>query len=194
MTNLSTKMTSKWGNLKNYLYKHYGQESGKMIVHAGLITWTTATLGQIAAVVFNKKIDSDQKKFLIPQEILDGAINILAFYTITASMKAVASRLVSTGKWSNQVIRDFVKKNPKGVKMGELSTNLAKTYKENDEFIKAYAPFKNGLEMIATTTGSVVSANVIAPYIRNPLSAKEQKRSIAREQRKNVYPSTGMKI
>jgi len=161
MINLSTKMASKWGNLKNYLYKHYGQESGKMIVHAGLITWTTATFGQIAAVMFNKKIDSDQKKFLIPQEILDGAINILAFYTITASMKAVASRLVSTGKWSNQVIRDFVKKNPKGFKMGELSTNLA---------------------------------NLIAPYIRNPLSAKEQKRSIAREQKKNIYPSTSLKI
>lgn len=195
MANLSTKIASKWGNVKNYLYKNYGQESGKLIVHTGLVTWTMATLAQVGAIMFNKKIDSDQKKFLIPQEILDGAINILAFYTVTNSLKSLSSRLVSTGKWSNQAIRNFVKKNPSPqVKMGEPSTRLAKTYKGNEDFYAAYSPFKNGLDMISTTLGSVVSANVIAPYVRNPLSAKEQKRSIAREQRKNVYPSTGMKV
>lgn len=181
------RLNASWNGLKNYLYKKYGQESGKMIVHAGVVTWILASVAQVGAVVFNDKIPNEQKKFLVPQEIADGVINIIAFYAVTNSMKNLAGRLVSTGKWSNAAIRKFVEQNPlKEVKLGESSTNLAKTYKENEDFYKAYSPFKNGVDMIATTIGSVVSCNVIAPFIRNPLGAFEQKRSIQKENSKIV--------
>lgn len=175
-------LNASWNNLKNYLYKHYGQESGKLIVHTGVVTWTMASLAQIAAVAFNNKIPSDQKKFLVPQEIADGVVNIFAFYAVTNSMKQLAGRLISTGKWSNASIRKFVAEHPsKEIKMGELSTNLAKTYKGNEDFYKAYSPFKNGVDMIATTIGSVISCSAIAPFIRNPLGAMQQKRSIQKD-------------
>lgn len=195
MKNLSTG----WNNLKNYLYKHYGQESGKMIVHTGVLTWAMATFAQVGAVVFNDKISSDQKKFLIPQEIADGAVNIVAFYAVTNSLKNLAGKLASTGKWSNAAIRKFVLNNPvKDTKLGELSTNLVKIYKGNEEFYKVYSPFKNGVDMIATTVGSVVSCNAIAPFIRNPIGAMQQKRSIARERTRqnsiSPYKSSQMKI
>lgn len=181
------QLSASWKKLKNYLYKNYGQESGKMIVHTGVVTWILASAAQVGAIVFNDKIPSDQKKFLIPQEIADGVINIIAFYAVTNTMKNLAGRLVSTGKWSNAPIRKFVKEHPlKEVKLGELSTNLAKSYKGNEDFYKAYSPFKNGVDMIATTIGSIVSCNVIAPFIRNPLGAFEQKRSIEKENSKNV--------
>jgi len=184
-----------WNNTKNYLYKHYGQESGKMIVHTGLITWAISSIAQVAAVVFNDKIPKEQKKFLIPQEIADGAINIIAFYALTNSMKNIGSKLVSSGKWSNKAIRDFVIKHPsknlnEGIKMGELSTNLAKTYKGNEDFYKAYSPFNNGIGMISTTIGSVVSCNAIAPYLRNKIGSKQQKNSITRDKTRNeIYYS-----
>lgn len=194
MKNLSTK----WSNVKNYLYKHYGQESGKMIVHAGVATWILAAVSQVGAVVFNDKISKDQKKFLVPQEIADGVINIVTFYAITNSLKSLAGRLVSTGKWSNASIRNFIAKNPsKEIQMGELSTNLGKTYKDNEDFYKAYSPFKNGVDMIATTVGSVVASNIVTPYIRNYYGSKQQKRSIAQEKLKNgysPYPKNSMKI
>lgn len=193
-------LNSKWNGFKNYLYKHYGQESGKLIVHTGLITWTMATLAQVGAIMFNDKIPKDQKKFLIPQEIADGVLNIIAFYTITNSLKSLAGRLVSTGKWSNVSIRNFVKKNSsknlsEGIKMGDLTTNLAKTYKGNEDFYKAYSPFKNGMDMIATTIGSVVSCNAATPFIRNYYGAWQQKRSLNKE-RMNTYssPRNSMKI
>jgi hypothetical protein len=175
-----------WNSIKNYLYKHYGQESGKMIVHAGVITWLTSSLGQIAAVIFNDKIPSEQKKFLIPQEIADGVINIIAFYAVTNSLKNIASKLANTGKWSTKAIREFVAKHPvqdgKAIKLGDMQTNLSKTFKENKEFHKSFDMFKGGMEMMASTVGSVVSCNLVTPVIRNSWGAKEQKKSIKKEQ------------
>lgn len=180
-----------WMNTKNYLYKHYGQEMGKMILHTGIITWTLATLGQITSIALNDKIPKEQKQFLIPQEIADGAINIVAFYAVTNSMKNIGAKLVSTGKWSNKAIRDFVKKEPsKQVKMGELSTNLSKTYKGNEDFYTAYSPFNNGIGMITTTIGSVVSCNAIAPFLRNKIGSKQQKKSITRDKTRTGIYST----
>lgn len=190
-----------WNGIKNYIYKHYGQESGKMIVHAGVITWIASSLSQVFAVVINEKIPSDQKKFLIPQEIADGVLNVITFYAITNTMKNISGKLVSTGKWSTKAIRDFVAKNPltKDIKMGDMSTNLSKNFKENKEFHDCYDKFKGGMDMMAATIGSVVSCNAITPVIRNVWGADQQKNSIAREHRKvltspNITPNVSMKV
>ena len=198
MNNLSTsRIGNLWGGLKNYIYKKYGQESGKMLVHAGVITWITSSLSQVVAIVINDKIPPEQKKFLIPQEIADGAINVLTFYIITNSMKNIAGKLTSTGKWSTKAIRDFVKKNAPEIKMGDLSTNLGKTFKENKEFHDSYDQFKGGVDMISATVGSVVSCNAITPVIRNYIGAKQQKQSIERErykQNNTAYNKSYLKI
>lgn len=165
-----------WNNLKNIIYEKYGQESGKMIVHAGVITWITASLSQVAAIMINDKIPSDQKKFLIPQEIADGALNVLTFYLITNSLKNISGKLVSTGKWSTKAIRDFA--TAKNIKLGDMSTNLGKTFKEDKQFHDVYDQFKGGMDMIAASVGSVVSCNAITPVIRNHFGADQQKKSI----------------
>ncbi len=180
-----------WTKIKDYIYKKYGQESGKMIVHAGIITWATSSLAQIAAVAFNDKIPSEQKKFLVPQEIADGIVNIATFYLVTNSLKNIAGKLVSTGKWSTHAIRKFVEKNPKlKIKMGSLETNLSKTFKENKEFHDSYDTFKGGMEMMASTIGSVASCNLVTPLIRNSWGAKQQKISIAKDNQRNHLDKT----
>lgn len=195
------KLSTLWNDIKNITYKKYGQESGKMIVHIGVITWIASSLSQVFAVVINDKIPSEQKKFLIPQEIADGALNVLTFYLITNTMKNISGKLVSTGKWSTKAIRDFVAKNPltQNTKMGDMSTNLGKAFKEDKDFHDCYDKFKGGMDMIATTFGSVVSCNVITPIIRNHFGADQQKSSIAREKMQNNTPLSisnraGMKI
>lgn len=191
------KLNALWNGTKNFIYKRYAQESGKMIVHAGVITWVTATASQVFAIAINKKVPDDQKKFLIPQEIADGALNLLAFYLVTNSLKNISGKLVSTGKWSTKPIRDFVKKNAKDVKMGDLSTNLGEKFNNNEEFHEHYDQFKNGLDMIAAVGGSVVSCNVATPIIRNKIGAQQQKQGIERDRIINpqpLQPKIGMKV
>lgn len=146
-----------------------------MIVHAGVVTWIASSLSQVFAVVINEKIPSDQKKFLIPQELVDGALNVVAFYAVTNSMKNISGRLVSTGKWTTKAIREFVEKSPiaKDIKMGEMSTNLGKNFKEDKDFHNCYDKFKGGMDMIAATVGSVVSCNVVTPVVRNYYGAEQ---------------------
>ena len=199
-----TNLNASWNNLKNYLYKKYGKESGKMIVHLGVATWILASAAQVGAVIFNDKIPKVQKKFLVPQEIADGAINILAFYTVTNSLKNIAGRLVSTGKWTNRPIREFVKNNPiQRINLDDSDVNLSKIYANRDDFSQIYSPFKNGMDMAATTLGSVLSCNIIAPLVRNPIGAMEQKRNLKKESAKkqdisfkssNVYYRSNMRV
>lgn len=173
---------SLWNNIKNYVYKHYGKDSGKMLVHAGLITWTTSSLAQVFAILVNDKIPPEQKKFLVPQELADGAINILSFYIFTNSLKSIASKLTTTGKWTNSKIKTFVENHPlgKNVKMGDIKTNLGKTFSDDPKFDDIYDNFKNGMEMIATTVGSVIACNVVTPVLRNKIGADRQKKSLAK--------------
>ena len=176
---MANKANSLWGGIKNYMYKHYGQESGKMLVHAGLITWITSSVAQIVAVATNDKIPPEQKKFIIPQEIADGVLNVVAFYLVTNTAKNVAGRLVSSGKWSTKAIREFVQRHACETKMGDLSTNLSAKFKENEEFHNCYDKFKGGMEMVAAVSGSVIASNVVTPVIRNAWGAKKQKESLA---------------
>ena len=96
-----------FGDFKNILYKNYGENPGKMLVHTGVLGWILSSLAQVGAVVFNDKISTKQKTFLIPQEIADAAVNILSFYVVTSSVKNLASKLVSTGKLSTKNIRQI---------------------------------------------------------------------------------------
>ena len=188
-----------WKNFKNLIYKKYGQESGTMLVHAGVLTWITASASQVIAVALNKQVPSDQKKFLIPQEIADGALNVLAFYLITNSLKNVSSKLVSTGKWSTKEIRDFVSKKAPDIKLGDLATDLSKRFREDANFHNCYDNFKGGADMIGATVGSVVACNAIVPVLRNKWGSKKQheslqvKKSVYSYQSKNNY-SIGLKI
>lgn len=173
-----------WDIIKNYMYKRYGQQSGTMIIHAGALGWILSSLAQITAVIFNDKIPKEQKKFLIPQEIADGIVNVFSYYLITKTIKDIGGKLVKTGKWSNKAIRDFVKDK---AKMGDIKTDLEEQFKGNETFHNVvYNPFKNGVDMITTTIGSVLSCNFITPYLRNIVGAKEQQKALAQDKARNA--------
>lgn len=181
-----------WQKTKQYMYEHYGLETGKLIVHAGLITWTTSALSQLVAIALNKEIPSDQKKFLIPQEIADGALNIASFYLITNSFNRVASRLVSSGKWTTKPIKEYLLKKAPEIKLGNMKTNLNKVerFKEDEGFHKVYDTFNGGLSMMSAVTGAVISSNLVTPFIRNVWGAKRQKEAIAKEKMASAYSSS----
>lgn len=48
------------------------------------------------------------------------------------------------------------------------------------EIKNEYKPFKNGVDVVASTVGSIISCNIITPVLRNQYAAKKQKEAIAK--------------
>ena len=157
-----------FSDFKTVMYKNYGENPGKMLVHTGVLGWILSALAQISAVVFNDKISPEQKMFLIPQEIADAVINIVSFYTITSTFKNVASKLVSTGKLTTKPIKEFLKKQGVNSKEHIGKLNFSIENMANFQDIKGeYKPFKNGVDVVASTVGSIISCNIVTPILRN---------------------------
>lgn len=175
-----------FADFKSSLYRNYGENPGKMLVHTGVLGWILSSLAQVGAVVFNDKISPEQKTFLIPQEIADAAVNILSFYVVTSSVKNLASKLVSTGKLSTKNIRAFLEK--QGITsngknkldyIGNVKFNIEKL--DSYPLIKdEYKPFKNGVDVVASTIGSIISCNIITPIVRNKYASMKQKETLAK--------------
>lgn len=156
------------------LYQKYGENPGTMLLHTGTAGWILSCAAQVFAILVNDKIPPEQKTFLIPQELADGAVNILSFYVLTSSVKNLASKAVLNGKIANKSIRNYLQKNKLTDKVGKIDFDIKKTanYSEiKDEFTS----FKNGVDVIASTAGSVLSCNIVTPIIRNDYATKQQR-------------------
>ena len=169
-----TSLANLCSKAKTYLYKNYGENPGTMLVHTGVLGWILSAIAQVTAVLINDKISKKEKWFLIPQETADAFINIASFYIVTSSFKNVASKLVSTGKLSTKNIRNFIKE--KGIDpakyIGNINSNIGNDF---PEIKKEYKNFKNGVDVVASTVGSIISCNIITPVLRNQYASKTQK-------------------
>ena len=175
-------LTNSFNSFKTSLYKNYGENPGKMLVHTGVLGWILSSLAQISAVAFNDKISPEQKSFLIPQEAADAAINILSFYVITSSFKNLASKLVSTGKLTTRAIKNgLLNAGIREADIGSFNFNIDNliTNQNLTQLKKDYKPFKNGVDVVASTIGSIISCNIVTPILRNQYAAKKQKKAIA---------------
>lgn len=188
-------MSNLFSNFKSIMYKHYGENPGKMLIHTGVLGWILSSLAQVSAVLFNDKISVKEKSFLVPQEIADAGFNIASFYLITSSFKKVASKLVSTGKLTTKPIKDFLTKNgynnPEHI--GKLDFNIEKL--SNFKDIKGeYKPFKNGIDVLASVTGSIISCNIVTPILRNNYASKKQKKIMARLNANQAQPTAPKRV
>lgn len=171
-------MSKQFMNCKNYLYKNYGENPGKMLVHTGVLGWILSSAAQVAAVVFNDKISSKEKMFLIPQECADAAVNILSFYIVTNTFKSIGSKLVSTGKLTTPAIRKYIQKAGLEKEVGKVTTDIKKGM--TGDIRQEYTDFKSGVDVITSTVGSILSCNIITPILRNQYAAKKQKEILAK--------------
>ena len=81
-------------NVSQYMFDNYSKDSGKLLVHLGALGWVLGSAAQIGAVIGDKNIDKEQKKFLLPQEGADAAVNVAMYYTICDVIKRGADQLV----------------------------------------------------------------------------------------------------
>lgn len=178
LSNLSEAASKNFMTIKNYLYKHYGEEPGKMLVHTGVLSWTLSAAAQVMAVAFNDKISKKEKLFLIPQECADAAINILSFYLVTNAFTNLGVKLVKTGKLTTPLIDKFIKKN-KVQNVGKITTDISKNM--SGEVLDEFKSLKSGVSMITNTIGSIASCNILTPILRNEYAARKQKEILSKD-------------
>lgn len=170
--------TSLFNQAKNIIAKHYGKNPGKMLVHTGVIGWILSSAAQVCAIMINDKIPKEQKMYLIPQEIADALVNIVSFYAITQTFTSTALKLVNTGRWLPKSVKGILENKGLAAKIGTKNFNA---YEHLSPVAKKRLDlFKNGIDVIATTAGSILSCNIVTPIIRNEIAAKRQKDSIAK--------------
>lgn len=178
-----------FANLKANLYKAYGMNPGKMLIHTGIIGWAMSSFAQICAIIFNDKIPKEQKMFMIPQEFADAAINIMSFYLVTRSFTAIGNKAVKIGKllpdnvakYFKTTLADRIPKKNIVNKLGMAGFNVEKYIKQMPPKLRAeYRDFKHGVDVAATIIGSVVSCNILTPLLRNIYASGRQKQNIAK--------------
>ena len=140
MANFGQRMIAKFAN-----------DNANFLFITAAIGWFLASTAQTFGIVTNKKIDKEDKKFLIPQEIFDGAVNIGLYALITTPL------INGTEKLINNDVITF-----KNVKKGSI------------EFDR----LRGGAKVLASLVGAVVSCNVLTPLVRNKLGSIAQRKEL----------------
>lgn len=192
LNNLAEFASTKFMGLKNYLYKHYGEEPGKMLVHTGVLSWTLSAAAQVMAIVFNDKISKKEKLFLIPQECADAGINILSFYLVTNAFTNFGTKLVKTGKLTTPLIDKYIKeKNVKDI--GKITTDISQNMPQ--DVLNEFKSLKSGISVLTNTVGSILSCNILTPILRNEYAARKQKEILTKENKNpNLQSPAGVQI
>ena len=186
LNNLAVFASTKFMGLKNYLYKHYGEEPGKMLVHTGVLSWTLSAAAQVMAIVFNDKISKKEKLFLIPQECADAGINILSFYLVTNAFTNFGTKLVKTGKLTTPLIDKYIKE--KKVKdIGKITTDISQNMPQ--DVLNEFKSLKSGISVLTNTVGSILSCNILTPILRNEYAARKQKEILTKENKNPTLQS-----
>ncbi len=185
-------------HIKAFLYKTYAKDPGKMLKHTGIIGWAMSSLAQVCAIIINDKIPKEQKMFMIPQEVADATVNILSFFVITNTFTGIAKKGVKCGKILPKNIRDHfniilnnrIPKKKITANIGNIKFNVEKYLKQlPPQLRKDYRGFKNGIDVIATLVGSIISCNIVTPILRNIYASHRQKQNIAKMNSPHIVSS-----
>ena len=80
-----------------WVYNTFKDDTSKMLIATGTLGWALSSLAQMCAIVWNPKISSDKKSFLLPQELMDAVVNIGSFHC-QVTMNGVPRSGYSTAK------------------------------------------------------------------------------------------------
>lgn len=163
-----------FNKFKDFMWENYSKDGGKMLIHMGALGWFIASGAQLLALITSKKIDKEDKKFLIPQEAADGIVNFSMFYILTDTTQRIITKAIEKGKITNPEITDIINKIAK--ENNTTGNELLKTKNISDLLTdpqdkKLFKQFKGGVDIITTIMASVVACNIVTPIIRNKVAS-----------------------
>lgn len=172
-------ITSMFKSFSNFVAKHYGDNPGKMLIHTGVIGWILSSAAQVVAIMINDKISKKDKLYMIPQEIADAGVNIVSFYLVTQSFKSLGSKLVNMGKLLPKSVRTFLVNN-KIPNVGKKGFDVLTHGKLKGDLVQKFTDFRDGIDVITTNLGAILSCNIITPLVRNEIAANRQQNSLSK--------------
>ena len=175
--------------LKNQLDKiarASADNMGDVLIFTSVAGWLASSAAQIIGIAVNDKYTKDQKKFMLPQEMADAAINIGSFLLFTTSLKALSSKLVSTGKLAPKKVVQFLKDSGLEKQRGKFNfdVTLADGF---HEVRQCYTGFKNFSDSAAAVIGGIISSNIVTPYLRNEYASYKHNKYL--KTKKFEFPS-----
>jgi len=180
--------------------------TANFLMITGAFGYVLASLSYVTAILINDKISHKEKRFLIPQEIFDGLINVALFVLLTSKAKKIGEMLILKGKLGNGVITKLVNSDKtkhffgnirlfdKGEKYTEAAARIKDYLIKNGtaQDVKSFTKFYNGAGTVTSLIGSVAACNVVTPLVRNKLASAYQKRHLGRIERPIELQSTAI--
>lgn len=171
----------------NFIYEHFKGDTSKMLIVTGALGWILSSIAQAVGIMRNSEISSEKKSFLLPQELIDGAINALSFIIITVIAKKGIEKMASTGKVAPQSVRDFLNKSIHKNKVGKIDFNVGDILPKNSKEAKSYESYKNFITTMGTVGASILACNIATPLIRNATASKIQQTYIDIKNNPSAY-------
>ena len=135
------------------LYEKFAKNdnTARLIIVASTGCMILASIANLIGISIDRKTSKEEKLFLLPQEAADGVLNIGLYYFCSEAMRKAAVKAVDSGK---VIFKDVAKNSP--------------------EFVKG----REGVALVASIIGSIVSSNIITPIIRNAIGAKARSKML----------------
>ena len=114
----------------NKVHLLFGENSGKMLLLTGIIGMALSSLAQTLTIVNNKHYTLSQKMFMVPQELIDGAVSIFSLVLITTPLQNLAKKYVKNGKLLTKDLRNYLNKTGIMEKRNENWAAQIKTFLE----------------------------------------------------------------
>lgn len=144
----------------------------------GAIAMGLSCLAFTGSVLFNDSIPSEQKKFLVPQELADGVINVSLFLFMTDSFKKGAEKAIENGEIFPKKFKEDIEKVKKQI--GENANWEAIKKNLPTKMVDDIDHFHMGYKNTISLGGSLLAASIITPIVRNIVASKIQKKAISK--------------
>jgi len=140
----------------------------------GTIAMALSCAAFTGSVALNKGIPSEQKEFLVSQELADGAVNVVLFWVLTDQAKKWADKTIAAGRVFPSELKAKAEQVRKTVGENATFNDMAKHFLPDEALnIKNFhSGFKNGVSL----AGSLVAASILTPLIRNVVASQFQKK------------------
>lgn len=124
--------------------------------------WVLASFAQTVGLMHNKELSKEDKKFLVPQEIADGAANIGMYALVTTQLMKGAEKLTQPGKNGKPFIN-----------LKDETGNILEYAKHPEQ----YAKMGRNLQTGAAILGGIISTCILTPIVRNAFAGYMKKKS-----------------